>query len=120
MSKQVVTDFGLILKNLRVNLGLTIRTVSEQIGKSTAYISNVEGGHAASPKRDTLRKWLEALHCSDRFDELNELAMLNRTYVQARLKPRDPSNPDIVTIMEKYDTGKLTDYDRQLLSCIDR
>lgn len=120
MSNQVVTDFGLILRNIRINHGFTIRLIAEQIGKSTAYISDVEHGHSAPPKRETLRNWLKALHCEDRFDELHELALLNRTYVQARLQPRDPSNADIVTVVEKYTSGRLTEYDRQLLSCIER
>jgi transcriptional regulator with XRE-family HTH domain len=115
-----VTDFGTILRNIRVNLGITVSALAKQIGVSQSYVTTVERGMRSAPKRDRLRAWLKALHCSERFDELHELAVLNRTSIYSRLIPKDPSNEDIVRIMDAYKANELTEMDRLTLSCLCR
>jgi len=118
--KDPITDFGLILRNLRTNLGITTTVLAQQIGLSQTYVTHVEKGVTSAPKRDTLRKWLKALHCEERFEELNSLALLNRTSVHAKLIPRDPSNADLARIIDAYKENRLTEADRLTLSVIAR
>lgn len=119
MTQRVVTDFGLVLRNLRVNLGYTQGYIADYIGKSRTYVCDVEKGDCNAPKKDVLRNWLRALQCEDRYEELHQLALLNKTQFYGKLKPNDPSNPFIMRLVEKYNTNTLTDFDRQLLSCIE-
>jgi len=118
--KDPITDFGLILRNLRVNLGITVVNVARGIGKSQSYVTQVERGMSSAPKRDTLRKWLKTLHCEERFEELNSLALINRTSLHARLTPLDPSNADLARIIDAYKADSLTEADRLALSIIAR
>ena len=118
--KDPITDFGLILRNLRTNLGLTTVGVAKEIGKSQSYITHVEKGMTAAPKRETLRKWLKALHCEERFEELHSLALLNRTSIHAKLVPQDPSNADLARIIDAYKENNLSEADRLTLSVIAR
>lgn len=37
-----MTDFGILIKQSRENLGLTVRALADAIGKSPGYISRIE------------------------------------------------------------------------------
>ena len=119
MSRPVITDFGTILRNLRVNAGITQRSIAEYIQKSTSYIANVEGNTTSAPRKEVLLEWLKCLGAEQRFEELNQLAHLNKTQVSAKLRPNDTINPKLVALIDKYKTNTLTTLDRNLLSCID-
>ena len=113
------TDLGLHLRNLRVNLGLTQKFVADQLERSTTYVSDVENCTAAVPKGLILRKWLAVLQCEERFEEFQQLALHNRTFVNFKLRPKDPANHAMVRLAERYIHNQLTEFDRALLSCID-
>lgn len=54
-------QFGAALRLLRVDAGISLRTLSQQIGVSSAYLSRVENGHDPAPTPDRLVAIAEAL-----------------------------------------------------------
>lgn len=53
--------FGAALRLLRVEAGLSLKTLGQSIGVSTAYLSRVENGHDAPPTADRLRSIADVL-----------------------------------------------------------
>ncbi|WP_437299551.1 PTS sugar transporter subunit IIA [Sorangium sp. So ce426] len=49
-----LAEFGAALRLLRVEAGLSLRTLAQRIGVSSAYLSRVEHGHDAIPTPDRL------------------------------------------------------------------
>ncbi|WP_243555779.1 helix-turn-helix domain-containing protein [Priestia megaterium] len=54
-------EFGLYLRNLRIDNNLSIRQLSERSGVSNAYLSHVENGKRNVPSPDILRRLAEQL-----------------------------------------------------------
>ena len=53
--------FGAALRLLRVDAGISLRGLAEQVGVSSAYLSRVENGHDAPPTADRLVALAEAI-----------------------------------------------------------
>lgn len=65
------TKQGMVLKRVREELGISMRTLGQKIGVSDSYISQIENGRANAPSGETLEKLLAALNLKKKyFDEL--------------------------------------------------
>ena len=53
--------FGAALRLLRVDAGISLRGLAEEVGVSSAYLSRVENGHDAPPTADRLVALAEAI-----------------------------------------------------------
>lgn len=53
--------FGATLRLLRVDAGVSLRALAQQVGVSSAYLSRVENGHDQAPTSDRLLKIARAL-----------------------------------------------------------
>jgi len=120
LDREPVVDFGFKLRKIRINFGYTLGYIADHIGKSTTYVTHVERGERGAPEPKTLRKWLEALHMEDKFDEYNEQARLNRTNISVRMKTGHAANPHIARLIDAYQSGTLNEHDIDLLSLIAR
>jgi len=76
-------DIGRIIRKRRRELGLTQDQVSEQVGISKPYLSNVETGKAKNPPTDRVLRALEGA-LAFRRSELTKLAHLARTPLDVR------------------------------------
>lgn len=57
--------FGVFLKSMRKERGITVRAMAELVDLSPGAYSDVESGRMKPPGRKTLDKMLEALHLLD-------------------------------------------------------
>lgn len=89
------SQFGIHLKELRNEAGLTIRQLEEKSGVSNAYLSQLENGKRSLPSPEILKKIHEPLNVS--YEELMEKA----GYVALR---NDVSEDDLKLLseMKKY------------------
>jgi transcriptional regulator with XRE-family HTH domain len=106
---------------LRKTLGLTQRELALRIGVTESFIGNTETGEFALPNDRTLTKWLKALDIEDaKIKELLSIARQSRMSIKIRYRAGDESNEDIARLVEKYEAGKLSDFDRTLLLTLAR
>jgi len=116
-----INNFGDHLRTLRKTLGLTQRELALRIGVTESFIGNTETGEFALPNDRTLTKWLKALDIEDaKIKELLSIARQSRMSIKIRYRAGDESNEDIARLVEKYEAGKLSDFDRTLLLTLAR
>ena len=113
-------DFGSILRVLRENHGISLVSLSKKLGIGTETISKIERSLSGLPNEDTVRKWLEKLGCKDNVPELLRLYRQHKVMHSIRLHSKDPSNADLIRLIEAYKDQTLTDLDRDLLALIGR
>lgn len=115
-----VADFGSILRDLRQNHGYSLQTLSKMIHLPVSRLSRIECASAELPPENILRKWLEKLGCGKNTQKLIVLSRQWRVHHTFQLKRKESCNPDILRLMDAYQSDKLTDYDRDLLKLIAR
>lgn len=91
------SDPGLIIKNRREELDLTIRELARRTGLSASFISQIERGKS-NVSLDSLGKLAEQLDCAmkDFFQEMDPLAQLVEETEQTCLDERPPGEYDPV------------------------
>jgi predicted ATPase/transcriptional regulator with XRE-family HTH domain len=80
------SDFGVLLRRLRVAAGLTQEALAERAGLSARGLSDLERGVRAAPRRDTLRLLLDALALGS--TEQTALVAAARRSAAAAARPR--------------------------------
>lgn len=113
-------DFGSILRILRENHGMSLVTLSKKLGIGTETISKIERSLTSLPNEDRIRTWLEKLGCKDNLQQLLRLYRQHKVVHSLRLHAQDPSNANIIRILEAYKDKTLSDMDRDLLALIAR
>lgn len=58
-SKVILTNEGLVLKQLRVKHKLSMREAGARVGVSDSYISLIENGRTEPPRADSLARFLK-------------------------------------------------------------
>ena len=113
-------DFGSVLRVLRENHGISLVILSKKLGLGAESISKIERSLASLPNEDVVRKWLEKLGCKDNLPELLRLYRQHKVMHSIRLHSKDPSNADLIRLLEAYKDQTLTELDRDLLALIGR
>lgn len=113
-------DFGSILRILRENHGMSLVTLSKKLGIGTETISKIERSLTSLPNEDKIRSWLEKLGCKDNLQQLLRLYRQHKVVHSLRLHAQDPSNANIIRILEAYKDKTLSELDRDLLALIAR
>lgn len=113
-------DFGSILRVLRENHGMSIASLHKKIGVSVELISKIERSVSGLPTEDVVRRWLGVLGCKDNITELLNLYRSHKVVHSLRLHSKDPSNADLIRLIEAYKDQTLTELDRDLLALIGR
>lgn len=113
-------DIGNILRILRLNQGYSIVVLSKKLGIAPNDISRIERSLSELPAEQVLRNWLKKLGCKNNTNNILKLARSHRISHTVRLKSKDPSNSDLVRIIEAYKDDELDDTDRALLAVIAR
>jgi transcriptional regulator with XRE-family HTH domain len=113
-------DFGSILRILRENHGMSLVSLHKKIGIGTETISKIERSLTSLPNEGVIRTWLEKLGCKDNIPELLRLYRQHKVMHSIRLHSKDPSNADLIRLIEVYKDQTLTDLDRDLLALIGR
>lgn len=57
--------FGQFISEKRIKLSMTKRELAGQIGISTAYLSQIEGGLRSNPKREIIEGLITCLHLNE-------------------------------------------------------
>ena len=57
--------FGQFISEKRTRLSMTKRELAGQIGISTAYLSQIEGGIRSNPKREIIENLIASLHLNE-------------------------------------------------------
>lgn len=87
---------GMVIKRIREERGLSMRTLGEKIGVSDSYISQIENGRANPPSGETLTKLLNALDVKKKyFDEMCrefETTQTDEEYLSWAIKKLAPSD----------------------------
>lgn len=90
-------SFGEALKTARKSKRATLREVSDYIGKSIGYISDIEHNRKRPPDLDTVSKIEDFLGISD--GSLLNLAKIIRKKVKPSLPQRLKMNPKLSTVL---------------------
>lgn len=119
MADKIITDYGVMLKDLRLRANISRRQLGKQVGVTENVIASVENGKYI-PEEHRLRKWLRALGCQDSIPQLIALSRQFKINQSLRLIPKDQSNPDMMRLLEAYRNKSLSVYDRSLLALLAR
>jgi transcriptional regulator with XRE-family HTH domain len=71
-----VSRFGDLVRQLRVESGLTLEGVAKRIGSHKGYVSGIENSKVSPPSVKLIRKFAELFHQDDR--ELIRLAWVDK------------------------------------------
>lgn len=117
-----IANYGTVLRGFRQQLGITQRELAMRIGVTESYIGNVETGTFQLPRDAMLKKWLKALEITDelKISELVGIARTCRMKISINYRAGDESNEDLARLVERYESGQLSDLDRALLLVIAR
>lgn len=113
-------DFGIILRILRENQGLTITKLSKMLSIDVARISRIERSLSEVPNEVVLRTWLQKLGCKDNLRKLLLIARKHKVVHSLHLHMKDESNADMIRLLDAYRDKILTPLDRHLLSVMCR
>lgn len=113
-------DFGIILRILRENQGLTITKLSKMLSMDVAKISRIERSLSEVPNEVVLRLWLQKLGCKDNLRKLLLIARKHKVVHSLHLHMKDESNADMIRLLDAYRDKILTPLDRHLLSVMCR
>ncbi|WP_410512457.1 helix-turn-helix domain-containing protein [Paenibacillus sp. BR2-3] len=102
-------SFGIYLKKLREEKGLTINQLAAAAGISGSQISRIENGLRGIPKPATLRKIAEAT------DVPYEVLMDQAGYLQETVPVSEPVIPEWATGKDKRDFRKMLEDDGELM-----
>lgn len=70
-----MNNFGIYLKNLRIQRGLSLKNVEEKLGISASYIHRLESGNRTNPSAQVIKMLSEFYKVKDY--ELLELTSIN-------------------------------------------
>lgn len=112
---------GSLLRLLRENHQYSLNDLSRRLNLSSNRISSIERGEKPLPAEEVLQIWLESLGLSKKV--ITDFIVKARAYKRfqtVKLNKNDPSNIDIVRLLEYYKQDQLTNYDKSLLRLICR
>jgi transcriptional regulator with XRE-family HTH domain len=97
-----MTPFGVRLRELRAQRGITQRQMAEAVGVSAAYLSALEHGHRGVPAWTLLQRIIECLNIIwDDADELQRLAMQSAPKVTIDTSGMDPRATELANVLRQ-------------------
>lgn len=93
ISQKPMNDFGSELKKARIRAKKKLREVSEHVGLSIGYLSDIEQGRKGPPEPDVVKQILDFLSVSD--DRLVRFAKRARTTRPSELAKTIKDRPDL-------------------------
>jgi transcriptional regulator with XRE-family HTH domain len=93
--------FGEALKKARVSQRMTLRELSEYLGKSIGYLSDIEQGRKGPPDLETVRKMEECLGINDH--SLANFASKLRSRISPDLALRIQMRPQLSELLLRAD-----------------
>ncbi|WP_374706215.1 helix-turn-helix domain-containing protein [Paenibacillus sp. J23TS9] len=106
----VENEFGMMMKQLREQQGLTINQLAEAAGISNSQISRMENGVRGIPKATTIRKLADALDAS-----YGELMSAAGYLEEADGMSMAEQSPAWATYKDKRDFKKMLEEDGELM-----
>lgn len=95
-----MTPFGVRLRELRAERGMTQKQMAEQVGVSAAYLSALEHGHRGVPSWSLLHRIIACLNIIwDEADELQRLAMQSAPKVTIDTSGMDPAATELANLL---------------------
>ena len=111
-----MTPFGVRLRELRAERGITQKRMASEIGVSAAYLSALEHGHRGVPSWPLLQRIIACLNIIwDDADELQRLAMQSAPKVTIDTSGMDPAATELANLLGQS-IGKLSHDDLEHLS----
>lgn len=86
-----MSEFGIALKEARIEVKKTLRDVAAYIKLSIGYLSDIEQGRKSPPDLETVRKLQNFLRVSD--DKLLKLALEERTKMPSEVVHQIQNRP---------------------------
>ena len=114
----IASDFGMYLRNLRVEKNLTAADVGRELSLSASTIKNIEAGHNPPPRPERLKLWLKAIGHSSKYKEAMAFLSAIKTTRMVKYLPRDPANEHVDRLLDAYESGNLSSADLDLLRMI--
>lgn len=115
---ELTKSVGSILRELRTNQGLSVVQMAKMLNRSPTFVSNIELGKTEIPREAELEAWFKKLGCKNNLKHLMSIARLSLVNHQIKLHRDDPSNADMIRLLEAYKENKLSQLDRDLLSVV--
>ncbi|WP_300320728.1 helix-turn-helix transcriptional regulator [Idiomarina sp.] len=109
----MLTPFGKAVRKLRIDLGVTLKSLAESLDKTSSYISAIETGKR-SVTGDILEQIINALNPSSVVEqELREAAELSQTSVEVKLKGKNQTAREAALLFARnFDELNEDDYEK--------
>lgn len=100
-----MNEFGRLFRDKRVAKRITLREISEAVGKSIGYLSDIEHGRKGPPDLETVKRIEETLGINDH--SLLTVASKLRSNIPAEITQRIQMRPRLAEMLLRAD--KLSD-----------
>ena len=105
LSNAINENFGALIREKRLNLGIGQRELAKKIGIAPSYLNDIEKEKRTAPKLAIIKKLSK--HLETNLDELNDLAGVSKKKLAPDISEYIEKNPKIVSLIRSIKNNNL-------------